>query len=101
MAQHVFGHTDEVLQAPMQPADWQRLSHGMPVRFRDGVAGTIEHLGLDPEHAGIGEVMVRLAVPPFEAIMVPLERVHSIDELGVIVDMVSTPVELLPDHFTS
>jgi hypothetical protein len=74
---------------------WSQLSHGMPVRFRDGSIGTIDHLWLAPHTSG-GQLIVRLAGTPYRCIVVPLNRVQFVDALGVSVDMDAVPVEALP-----
>ena len=77
---------------------WQRLRHGMTVRFRDDAIGTIEHLWFDRLHSENGEMMVRLAAPPAGVILVSLDHVRLIDDLSVSVDVDSTPIELLTAH---
>jgi hypothetical protein len=80
--------------------DWPQISRGMVVRFRDGGIGTVEHLWDLAHHTGSIHMVVRLATPPPHEIVVPLERVHAVGELGVDVDVDSVPIELLPAHST-
>jgi len=74
---------------------WRQLSRGMPVQFRDGNVGTIEHILVDSYHGGIGEIVVRLAAPPHSEISVPLDLVSIIEDVGIFVDRDSIQVELL------
>ena len=80
---------------------WQRLRHGMTVRFRDDAIGTIEHLWFDRLHSENGEMMVRLAAPAASVILVSLDHVRLVDDLSVCVNVDSTPIELLPSHASS
>ena len=80
--------------------DWPQISRGMVVRFRDGGIGTVEHLWEDAHHTSSIQIVVRLATPPPHEIVVPLEHVHAVDDLGIDVDMDSVPIELLPAHST-
>jgi osmotically-inducible protein OsmY/uncharacterized protein YrrD len=77
-------------------ANWQQLSRGMPVRFCDGGLGTIDHLWIDSYHRSLGAIVVRLATPPHQDLVVPFDPVRAIDELGALTDMDSEQVELLP-----
>jgi len=79
---------------PQDGANWQQLSRGMPVRFRDGGLGTIDHLWIDSYHHGRGAIVVRLAAPAHQDVVVPFDRVRAIDELGVLADMDSEQVEV-------
>lgn len=80
--------------------DWPQISRGMVVRFRDGGIGRVEHLWEHAHHTGSIQIVVRLATSPPHEIMVPLERVHAVGDLGVDADMDSVPIELLPAHST-
>ena len=85
-------------QRPAVRPSWQRISRGMVVRFRDGGIGTVEHLWIDTHHTGSAQMTVRLATPPPHEILVPLDQIYAIDDLGLEVDMDSVPVELLNAH---
>lgn len=87
--------TQDKQQRPAGEPDWQRISRGMVVRFRDGGIGTVEHLWIDTHHTSSAQMAVRLATPLPHEIVVPLDHISAIDDLGVEVDMDSAPVELL------
>lgn len=119
---HPYTHADvlldlgraEAARADLQPAPsgqalavergpegaplWQQLSRGMPVLFRDGVVGTIDHVWIDPRHGGVGQIVVRAGGPLPKDTVIPLDWVRRIDELGVFVDVGAEQLAALPAY---
>jgi osmotically-inducible protein OsmY/uncharacterized protein YrrD len=75
---------------------WQRISRGTPVLFRDGVAGAVDHVWLDPHHGGVGKIAVRAGGPLPKDTVIPLDWVRRIDETGIFVDVGAEQLAALP-----
>ncbi len=73
---HHIVNSGEVLAVERTPDGtpiWQQIRHGTPVLFRDGIAGTIDHLWLDPASGTVRQIIVRADGPRTESAFIPLD----------------------------
>lgn len=82
---------------PEEQPIWQRISRGTPVLSREGVAGTVDHVWLDPGHGGVGQIVIQARGPLPKDTVIPLDWVRRIDETGIFVDVGAEQLAALPD----
>jgi osmotically-inducible protein OsmY/uncharacterized protein YrrD len=90
------GNALAVGPGPEGQPTWQRISRGTPVLFRDGIAGTVDHVWLDPDY-GVGLMAVRAGGRLPRDTLIPLDWVRHIDETGIFVDVGAEQLAALPD----
>lgn len=96
---HHIANSGEILAIERTPDGtpiWQQIRHGMPVLFRDGSVGTIDHLWLDPASGTVRQIIVRADGSLTESAVIPLDWVRRIDETGVFVDVGLQQLTALP-----
>jgi osmotically-inducible protein OsmY/sporulation protein YlmC with PRC-barrel domain len=90
------GQALAVERTPEGAPIWQVIRHGMPVLFRDGGAGVVDHLWIDPTSGTIRQIVVRAVGPLPKDTVIPLDWVRRIDESGVFVDVGVEQLAALP-----
>ncbi len=75
---------------------WQTIRRGMPVLCRDGRAGAVEYLRVDPASGAVRQLVVRAGGPLAKDTLIPLDWVRHVDQAGVFVDVGLEQLAALP-----
>jgi osmotically-inducible protein OsmY/sporulation protein YlmC with PRC-barrel domain len=84
--------------APTTAADGAWIARGDLVAFRDGQAGVIDHVLLDPKTGAICHLVVRAGVFFDRDTVIPAEWVHNVDRGNVFVDVGAEQLAALPSY---
>jgi hypothetical protein len=75
---------------------WEYIGQGMPVACRDGIAGTVDYVRVDPDHGGVSQIVVGGGRLLPKDTLVPLDWIARIDEQGVFVNVGVAQLAALP-----
>jgi sporulation protein YlmC with PRC-barrel domain len=75
---------------------WEYIGQGMPVACRDGIAGTVNYVRVDPDHGGVSQIVVGGGRLLPKDTLVPLDWIARIDEQGVFVNVGVAQLAALP-----
>jgi sporulation protein YlmC with PRC-barrel domain len=76
---------------------WERITRGMPVIFRDGLVGKVDHMWVDPLRGSVSRIIVRAGGPLPKDTAIPLDWVRRIDETGIFVEVGAEQLAALPE----
>jgi hypothetical protein len=75
---------------------WEYIQQDMPVQCRDGTAGTVDHVRVDPHNGAVSQIVVCAGTLLPKDTLIPLDWVRPIDAPGVFVDVGVAQLVALP-----
>ncbi|NLC57022.1 MAG: PRC-barrel domain containing protein [Armatimonadetes bacterium] len=83
---------------PQRKTSTRQYAIGAGVMARDGIAGTLERIVVDPDDAQVVDLIVSVPrVGPDREVVVPATRVVHADADGIVVDLTTAEVRALPE----